>query len=186
MTTRVKPVNLGRMKIANIYVPHLVIGAALLGVIIVSLTRAGVMAWLPLWAASALCGASLMAVSFLVHYILRARRLARVVWNNLPGLEPASDGFSQDISAIPNPTPDPLQLPRESTLFYTMGGGAFFGLLFTLPWLRWVGVVVAIVGAVVYATYDYLPRFDRDAREERANRKRAGGKSAADKKQNSR
>jgi nitric oxide reductase large subunit len=45
-------------------------------------------------------------------------------------------------------------------------------LLFTLSWLRWIGVAVAIVGAIIYAIYDYMPRFDRDSRPKRRNRKK--------------
>lgn len=164
--------NIRVMKIGNIYVPLLVAGAALLGAMIVALTFAGALSALPLWASSALCGASLMAVAFLVHYLLRARRLAQVVWEQLPDFTTQSDTFAEDVSKVHNPTADPLQLPRETTLFYMMGGGAFFGLLFTLVWLRWIGVGVAIVGAIVYAFYDYLPHLDRASREERTKIKK--------------
>ena len=160
------------MKIGSIYVPPLFAGAALLGAVVAILTFAGALATLPLWASSALCGAALMAVAFLIHYILRARRLSKVVWESLPGFTGKSDTFAEDISKVHNPTADPLQLPRESTLFLMCGGGAFFGLLFTLTWLRWIAVAVAILGAIAYAVYDFLPSLSAEARAERAERKK--------------
>jgi drug/metabolite transporter (DMT)-like permease len=171
-TTPTKTDNIRFMKIGSIYVPWFVVGSASVGAVIVALTFAGVMAFLPLWASSALCGAALMAVAFLAHYILRARHLASIVWHNLPDFVSPSNSLAEDVSSLPNPTADPLHLPNEMTLFFMTCGGAFFGLLFTLSWLRWIGVAVAIVGAIIYAIYDYMPRFDRDSRPKRRNRKK--------------
>ena len=159
------------MKIGSVYVPPLFVGAALLGALIAILARVGALAFLPLWASSALCGAGLMAVAFLIHYFLSARRLSKIVWEQLPDFTGKSDTFADDVSKINNPTGDPLQLPREITLFAMVGGGAFFGLLFTLTWLRWIAVAVAILGAIVYAAYDFLPSLSATARAERKERK---------------
>lgn len=159
------------MKIGSVYVPPLFVGAALLGALIAILTFVGALAALPLWASSALCGAALMAVAFLIHYLLSARRLSKVVWEKLPDFTAPGDTF-EDVSKIDNPTGDPLQLPHETALFAMCAGGAFFGLLFTLTWLRWLAVAVAILGAIVYAAYDFLPSLSAEARAERAQRKK--------------
>lgn len=166
------------MKIGSVYVPPLFAGAALLGALIAILTFVGALAFLPLWASSALCGAALMAVAFLIHYFLGARRLSKIVWENLPDFTSQSDTFAEDVSEIHNPTADPLQLPRETTLFMMCGGGAFFGLLFTVHWLRWLAVAVAILGAIVYAAYDFLPSLSVAARAERAQRKKEKAKKS--------